>query len=357
MRKAFSGPGALAAAKNWRADRTVARSEGEPLGLTRVTLREAGDEFIGKAKAGEILYRGRQPYKPSCLRTYEADLTRYVYPDLGSKRLSDIRRRDLTGLIERLGAQGLSGSRVRGILNPVRVIFRRAVRAELIAVNPTVDLELPEAAGRRERVATVEEALTLVGALPESDCCLWATAAFAGLRRGELRALRMSDVDLDAGVIRVSRGRDDIEGPIQTKSAKGTRTVPVPSLLRGYLASNLMRTGRRGDDLIFGRTPSEPFTPTNMRDRANATWTDAKLEPIGLHELRHTYVSLMAAAGFGFHEIGDYVGHSSTHMTDRYRHLLDGAEAEAARRFDEYLASQRRRGPVAGQSGGPQGGF
>jgi integrase len=62
------------------------------------------------------------------------------------------------------------------------------------------------------------------------------------------------------------------------------------------------------------------------------------LEPLGLHELRHSYVSLMHDAGFSLERIGDYVGHSSAYMTDAYRHLLEGHEAEAAERFEDYLA-------------------
>ena len=62
------------------------------------------------------------------------------------------------------------------------------------------------------------------------------------------------------------------------------------------------------------------------------------LEPIGLHECRHTAVSLMVDAGLGLERVGDYVGHSSAWMTDKYRHLLEGHEAEAARMLDEYLA-------------------
>lgn len=53
------------------------------------------------------------------------------------------------------------------------------------------------------------------------------------------------------------------------------------------------------------------------------------LEPVGL---------LMHDSGFSLERIGDYVGHSSAYMTDRYRHLLDGHEAEAAERFEAYLA-------------------
>src|SRR5262249_42663296 len=59
---------------------------------------------------------------------------------------------------------------------------------------------------------------------------------------------------------------------------------------------------------------------------------------IGLHECRHTYVSMMHAAGCSLEEIGDYVGHSSAYMTDHYRHLIEGQRDEAAKRLDRYLA-------------------
>jgi integrase len=100
---------------------------------------------------------------------------------------------------------------------------------------------------------------------------------------------------------------------------------------------------------VFGRSATASFTPTHVRDRALAAWAAAAvgaflrsetldLEPIGLHELRHSYVSLMHDAGLSLERIGDYVGHSSAYMTDAYRHLLDGHEAEAAERFEAYLA-------------------
>ena len=100
--------------------------------------------------------------------------------------------------------------------------------------------------------------------------------------------------------------------------------MPVASTLRRLLLEEMARTGRRGDDLVFGRTATAPFTPSHVRRRALGAWASAavgafltgralpvELTPIGLHECRHTYVSLMHAAGRSLEEIGDYVGHSS----------------------------------------------
>ena len=74
---------------------------------------------------------------------------------------------------------------------PLRAIFRRAVSRGEVAVNPTTGLELPAVRGRRDRIASPEEAAALLAALPEEERPLWATALYAGLRRGELMALRL----------------------------------------------------------------------------------------------------------------------------------------------------------------------
>jgi integrase len=84
-------------------------------------------------------------------------------------------------------------------------------------VNPTSGLKLPRATRRRERISPPVEAAALISALPDNDRAVWATAMYAGLRRGELRALRVAMVDVDANVIHVERGWDDIDGEIATK--------------------------------------------------------------------------------------------------------------------------------------------
>jgi integrase len=180
------------------------------------------------------------------------------------------------------------------------------------------------------------------------------------LRRGELRGLRWRDVDLAENVIRVERSWDDVEGEVAPKSATGNRRALLVPSLRKHLLEHKLRTGRDGDDLVFGRTATAPFTPGAVTQRARKAWAAAAvgtflrgehgaLDPIGLHELRHSYVSQMHAAGFSLERIGDYVGHSSTWMTYRYRHLLAGHEAEAAERFEAYLVG------AAGAQAGAQG--
>jgi integrase len=72
------------------------------------------------------------------------------------------------------------------------------------------------------------------------------------------------------------------------------------------------------------------------------------MPPVGLHEARHCAVSYMHEAGLSLERIGDYIGHSSAYMTDRYRHLLEGHEDEARKKMDAFYAA--RRATLARQS-------
>ena len=96
---------------------------------------------------------------------------------------------------------------------------------------------LPAVGGRRERIADPVEAAALIEAL-NRDRAVWATALYAGLRRGELKALRVGDVELAAGVMRVERGWDDKAGAIDLKTKAGRRRVPIPGVLRDHLVEH-----------------------------------------------------------------------------------------------------------------------
>jgi integrase len=132
--------------------------------------------------------------------------------------------------------------------------------------------------------------------------------------------------------------------------ALGERTLAIPAVLRAHLAGHLLRLGWNAG-LAFGRSPAMPFNPSSLDRRARRMWAAAALgallsrsplpveiEPIGLHEARHTYASLMIAAGVNVKALSVYMGHSSITITlDRYGHLLPGAEGEAAELLDAYL--------------------
>jgi integrase len=229
---------------------------------------------------------------------------------------------------------------VRNALDPLRRIYDRALKRDLVSIDPTDGIDWPVTCRKRDRVADPGEARALIAALPEPDRALWATAMYAGLRAGELRALRVRNVDLDAGLIRVDAGWDDVDGEIAPKSESGKRVVPIIVELRTILLAHLMATGRRGnpDALVFGRTDRDPFLRSTPRSRARRAWMAAGLAPITMHECRHTYASTMIAAGVDAGEVMRRMGHSTVVMTlDRYTHGLRGNEAETAAKMQAFL--------------------
>jgi integrase len=120
--------------------------------------------------------------------------------------------------------------------------------------------------------------------------------------------------------------------------------VPISAALRGFLTDHLEAAGRAGSDRIFGSTTARPFSGEKLSERADAAWKSAGLNRITLHECRHTFASLMIAAGVNAKALSTFMGHANISITlDRYGHLMPGSEAEAAELLDAYLAAQRER--------------
>jgi integrase len=162
---------------------------------------------------------------------------------------------------------------------------------------------------------------------------------YAGLRRGELLALRWDDVDLAAGVIRVERSYDAKEHVVvEPKTSAGRRTVPIVGVLRDILAEHRAATADDGG-LVFGPSPIRPLDPAAAWRRAHRAWQRAGLAGIGLHEARHTFASTLIAAGVNAKAISTFMGHASIQTTyDLYGKLMPGSESESAALVDAFLA-------------------
>ncbi|MCB0865498.1 MAG: site-specific integrase [Solirubrobacterales bacterium] len=334
---------------DWRRHALVAASRGALKAPTATKLKEAAEKWLEGARSGEITNRSGDPYKPAAVRGYEKALRLRVYPEIGSARFTEVRLLDLQALVDKWRADGLSPSTIDSTINPLRAIYRRALQRGDVTINPTKGLELPAIRSKPRRFASPQEAAALIAALPAGDRAIWATAFYAGLRRGELRALRVEDVDLAAGVIHVRRGWDDLEGEIAPKTAQGRRRVPIPAVLRDHLDAHELPSDP--ESLIFGGARPGPFDPGKLTKRADDAWEAAKLERLTLHEARHTFASLMIAAGVNAKALSTFMGHFSISITlDLYGHLMPGSEDEAAALLDRYLADQESIAAAAARS-------
>jgi integrase len=227
------------AAKQWRQDALVALRRGEfpSTGHSR-TVAAAMSELLAGMSDGTVLDRSGPRYRPATVRSYRQAWRGYLEPSLGRLRLSEVRRSDVQRIIDRMHADGKSGSTIRNKLDPLRVLYRRALEDEQVTRNPTSHLRLPENKHQPRRVVNVDRADALLDALPDIERALWATAVFAGLRIGELRALRWTAVQFErrrhprAG--RVGRpggragnqdGRGSADGPARRTAPRGARAA------------------------------------------------------------------------------------------------------------------------------------
>ena len=129
--------------------------------------------------------------------------------------------------------------------------------------------------------------------------------------------------------------------------------MPISGVLRDYLDEHMLGLDWN-EGLVFGASPVSPFRIMPAIRRANKAWQRENerrlgaaddeesvelLQPITLHECRHTFASLMIAAGVNAKALSTYMGHATITITlDRYGHLMPGNEAEAAGLPDAYLA-------------------
>lgn len=345
VRRSFS---TLAAARNWRHDAMSALRKGTMAAGGPITIRDAAEVLIKGIRSGAIRTRSGDEYKPSAIRNLEQALKLRILPRLGHMMVVELTRGDVQRFVDYLLTTGLNPSTIRNSLNPLRLIYRQAMLYGEVAVNPTTGLQLPAVRGTRDRVAAPEEAARLLELVPDRDRAIWATAMYAGLRRGEMFALEWSDIDFDRGVINVERGWDVQEGVIFPKTKAGVRVVPLVRALRPHLLAHQLLTGRR-EGLVFGRTAEVPFNYNAVSHRADKVWAAAGLRRITLHECRHTYASLMIAAGVNLKALSTYMGHSSITITlDRYGHLFPGNESQAADLLDAYLEREEARGLSGG---------
>lgn len=165
-----------------------------------------------------------------------------------------------------------------------------------------------------------EEVLALVrAAASEQDGTLFLTAAFAGLRLGEVLALRVRDVDFEADLLRVMGSVDPVEGVGTTKSGRG-RTVPMVPAVAQALARLLSRERFTDpEDFVFVGEAGRHLDGSALRRRYRDAQTRAELRPLRFHDLRHTFGSLAINVGSQV-EVQTWMGHADSRTTARYLH-------------------------------------
>jgi integrase len=237
----------------------------------------------------------------------------------------------------------------------LKTVLNRAVEDELIARSPARHVENPTTAPEGGlRVLETTELARLAAAHSERFRALVWLLGTRGLRIGEAAALRVGDLDLMRGTLRVERTMSEvrgilIEGPPKTDA--GRRTISLPPSLRDMLAQHLARFSDPKDAAAFvftmpgggpGRKEGEggSLRAGAYRKRYFARAVrDAGLDPqLSPHDLRDTAATIAFANGATVKEVQRMLGHTKAAVTlDRYTGVLDSMSARTDERLDVML--------------------
>jgi integrase len=285
------------------------------------TLEEFAPRFMdGHARAN------RQ--KPGGIAHKEGILRVHLLPRLGSRSLDGISNEDVQRLKRALVDR--SPKTVNNVLTVLNTLLKRAIEWEVIDRMPCV-IKLLKASEGAIDFYSFDEFGSLVRAANQLDVRAQLIVLFggeAGLRAGEMRALRWTDVNFDKRQLCVERG--EWRGHITT--TKGGRLRYVPLTKR--LAEALRAARHLRGPLVLYRLDGNPLTENDLRDLVLRAAKRAGLRGTGPHMLRHTFCSHLAMKGAPARAIQELAGHRDLATTQRYMHVSPTAVETAIRLLD-----------------------
>jgi integrase len=325
----------------------------EAIKAAPLALREFADRWLGSIS---------NTVTAGALATYEKHVRCWIKPALGDVLLCDLEAEPQ--LIERAQTAWLTFPRqdgrkgsvtpryVRSVRNTLTTILNRAKRLRLISVNPTEFVDHVRVERTEMRSLDPPAVQAYLKAFDGTDLgCAVAVAIGSGCRRGELLALRWCDLDLESGMLRIARSleRVTVVSPKRTryalrfkepKTKQSRRTIALPSFALERLRRHRLDQAERfmaagagrpdGSTLVFERE-GMPWNPNTFGATFAGMVDDAGLPRVRLHDLRHSFASLLLAGGADLKTVSTALGHSTISVTaDVYAHVSPAMLQRAA---------------------------
>lgn len=290
-----------------------------------------------KKLCDEWLTNKRYSVKETTYAGYVSRLKRDFLPVFGRKKLSDVTDDMLNRHFKRLLTEGKRDG--RGGLAPKTVTDLKSIISQILKYSRkkgyggpdpsmlmTISKPKPE-----NKVLTKEEQKALEQfCLSEGDplCVGVILTLYSGLRIGELCALKWGDIDQKSGQIRVTKTMTRVQNFDkgarhktkviigEPKTASSRRTIPLPTFLKAYVASN-----RRGDDCYITTGTPDYTEPRTCRELYKKILKAAGVQDCSFHALRHTFATRCVEINFDIKTLSEILGHSSVGVTmNRYVH-------------------------------------
>lgn len=287
------------------------------------------------------------------LHRYEEICRVHLKPHLGHVVLAKLQPLQIQAAyseMRRVGKRGGGELSARTVLHHHRVLrqaLQQAVRWRMIPSNPADLVQAPRPTRKLVHVLTQEQATELLELLRPSWLYLPASIALhTGMRRGEILALKWSDVDFECGQLRVSASLEQVGKSVTFKGTKtGKARVVAMSLalvrvLRTHKARQAAERLRLGaiyedNDLVCPAETGAPLVPHILSDAFRAAVAKTPLPRVTFHGLRHTHATILLRAGIHPKVVSERLGHSTIGITlDVYSHVLPGMQEGAAKAID-----------------------
>lgn len=323
---------------------TAVRAGGDPSGekiaeRMAATVSELCDRYLADAKAGKLLTKAKVAKKDSTIATDEVRIERHIRPRLGRLKVEGVTLRDIEKFQDDVTEAKGGASRTLGL---VGAIFQYAVRKKWCASNPVRGIERV-ADGRRERRVSDVEYARLGEALRNPPESIWPAAVAAshflgvtGWRRGEMLALKWSEVDLATRTATLP----------DTKTGKSMRPLSHAAVAVLHSVPRLADAA-----LVF---PSSRGADKQLGGYHN-TWLDiaaraALPDDVTPHILRHSFASEAGDLGYSELTIAALIGHKAGSITSKYVHTADAvllkAADDVAQRIEQKLGFAKAAGKV-----------
>ena len=320
-----------------------------PATISSTVVPAAGDDRT----FGELLDRWMEHLaargrSPKTIAENRREIDTRIKPRLGAIPVTALSAEHLDSAYSAWLADGLSAPSVHRHAAVISAALTQGVKWGWLDVSPAPKASTPAATSSRKLVTpTPEQVGALIRAAEDTDPVMAAAVALAfvtGARRGELSALRWSDVDLELGTVRIERSLAQVGTeltPKTTKTGRG-RTVALDgrsvALLGRHLQWQLDFSDRVGSPLVAdpyilsdNGHGGRPIPPSKLTDRFTALRKLTGLTGVRFHDLRHAHVTQLLGAGVDATTVANRVGHASTRMTlDRYAHVLPAGDVAAA---------------------------
>jgi integrase len=292
-------------------------------------------EKVSTLRAYADTWLDSRPLKPRTRAEYRRLLDTHILPPLGDAPVDRITTATVRAWYAQLNSS--TPTRKAHAYALLRTIFTTAFEHEVVDANPCRIRGAGAAkTAHQSRPATLDELEVIVAAIAARYRAMVLLAAWCGLRFGELAELRRADVDLDGGVLRVTRGVTRTAGQVHIgdpKSDAGRRTVAIPPHLLPVLTGHLENhVGEGADSLLFPARHGGNMAPASLYKVWYPARKAAGRDDLRFHDLRHTGATLFAATGATLADVMSRIGHSTPAAAMRYQHASaerDRAGADA----------------------------